>query len=312
MNAIVPQDPGTIPGLIIRMDAADLNGDEVVDNPQLPTSSLYGWSFSNGNSWADNNWYAYRANYQNGLGVADFATIWLQRITQSETGYQTILMAYEENPITFPNRAPFEGLSVNIPSHSDPSQLYSNSAPARTLNGTTYLNGVIVDPLTTANPLEFCILGTVMTERSFDEIYYTDTQWEGKIGELLLYDRALTEVEIQAASAYLRTKWISTADLESPRKTLNWDGMALDNETLTTAAPLTIHPNPTSGRFTVSGLQARVDIQIVSQAGLIVQNIRCLPGQAHLDIQHLPAGLYFVKIKEEGTGKVVVVRMVKL
>lgn len=312
MNAIVPQDPGTIPGLIIRMDAADLNGDEAIDNPQLPTSSLYGWSFSNGNSWAENNWYAYRANYQNGLGVADFATIWLQRITESETGYQTILMAYEENPITFPNRAPFEGLSVNIPSHTDPSQLYSNSAPARTLNGTTYLNGATVDPLTTANPLEFCILGTVMTERSFDEIYYTDTQWEGKIGELLLYDRALTETEMLAASAYLRTKWISTADLESPRKTLNWDGMALDNETLTTAAPLAIHPNPTSGRFTVSGLQAQADIQIVSQAGLIVQNIQCLPGQAHLDIQHLPAGLYFVKIKEEGASKVVVMRMVKL
>ncbi|WP_367390307.1 M64 family metallopeptidase [Lewinella sp. LCG006] len=311
-NAIVPQDPGTIPGLIIRMDAADLNGDETIDNPQLPTSSLYGWSFSNGNSWADDNWYAYRSNYQNGLGVADFATIWLQRIAQSETGYQTILMAYEENPITFPNRAPFEGLSVNIPSHSDPTQLYSNSAPARTLNGTTYLNGAIVDPLITANPLEFCILGTVMTERSFDEVYYTDTQWEGKIGELILYDRALTEVEMQAASAYLRTKWISTADLESPRRTLNWDGMALDNETLTATTPLFIHPNPTSGRFTVSGLQAQADIQIVSQAGLIVQNIQCLPGQNHLDMQHLSAGLYFVKIKEEGTGKVAVVRMVKL
>ena len=128
-------------------------------------------------------------------------------------------MAYEENPITFPNRTPFEGLSVNIPSHSDASQLYSNSAPAGTLNGTTYLNGEQIDPLSTANPLAFCVLGTVMTERSFNDVYFTDTQWEGKIGELLLYDRALTQTEMLAASAYLRTKWISTADLESPLKT---------------------------------------------------------------------------------------------
>ena len=308
-NAVDPINPSDIDGLIIRMDASDLNGNEIIDNPSPATSSLYGWDFANGNSWADGNWYAFRSNYQNGLGIADFATIWLQRIEDGETDYQTILMAYEENPITFPETAPFEGLSENIPRHSDASQIYSNNTPNSTLNGTTYLNGEIVDPLTTANPLEFCILGTVMTETSDEEVFYTDTHWEGKVGELILYDRDLTQTEMEGASEYLRKKWISMADLESPRRVLHWDGMALDVDAVE-EQKVVIYPNPTFGEFVISGLDGVYTIQILDRSGTLIESFTSKSGQ--LDIHHLPSGVYFVKMTSADKEKVFVNKVVKL
>ena len=298
-----PIDPSSISGLIVRMDASDLDGDQFIDNPPPATSSLYGWTFSNGNGWADNNWFAFRSNYQNGLGIADFATIWLQRITAGETGYQTILLAYQENQLSFPETAPFEGLSKNIPKHTDASQLYAGTAPDRTINGNTYLNGVLVDPLTTANPMEFCILGTVMTAISSDELFYTDTKWEGKIGEIILYDRALSPAEMEGASAYLRKKWLSVADLESPRKELYWDGIVISvEEESQDMEPLIIYPNPATDHFKIDGLDGSYTVQLHDSAGRLLK--RYAPKSAVFDIHDLPAGLYFVKVSDKDSAKI--------
>jgi hypothetical protein len=41
--------------------------------------------------------------------------------------------------------------------------------------------------------------------------YYTggpDIAWAGYIGEVLLYDHALADVERQSAESYLRAKWV--------------------------------------------------------------------------------------------------------
>ncbi|TNE47495.1 MAG: T9SS type A sorting domain-containing protein [Bacteroidetes bacterium] len=298
-----PVDPASISGMIVRMDASDLNGDQIVDNPPPPTSSLYGWTFSNGNAWADGNWFAFRSNYQNGLGVADFATIWLQRINTGETGYQTILLAYEENPLSFPGRAPFEGLSKNIPKHTDASQLYGNTAPDRTINGSTYLNGALVDPLTTPNPMEFCILGTVLTETSTNEVFYTDTHWEGKIGEIILYDRALSPEEMKGASAYLRTKWLSVADLESPRKELYWDGTVLSaDQKSPDMEQISIYPNPTTGLFRIDGLEGHNVVQLHDSAGRLLKQFT--PESEVFDMHDLPDGLYFVKAISNDRSKI--------
>lgn len=308
-----PIDPTSIAGLIIRMDASDLNGDGAVDNPQVPTGSLYNWEFTNGNYWSNGSWFALRSNYQNGLGVADFATIWLQRIENGETGYQTILMAYEENPITFPERAPFEGLSQNIPKHLDASQIYSDSAPNTTLDGTTYLNGKVVDPLTTPNPLEFCILGTVMTEKSFNEVFYTDTQWEGKVGEILLYDKALSQTEMEGASEYLRKKWISVADLESPRKVLNWDGMTLDVEDESSdKKEVFLFPNPTNNQFQIKGLRGDYSVQIINASGAVLKSFNNNLNKVNIDIQDLSSGLYFVKMTKSDNSEVIVHKILKI
>jgi hypothetical protein len=307
---IDPIDPNSLSGQIIRMDAADLNGDGAIDVPAPPTSSLYGWEFTNGNAWAENNWFAFRSNYQNGLGVADFATIWLQRITFGENGYQTILLAYEENPISFPKRAPFEGLTDNIPRHSDATQLYSNDAPVTTLNGTTYLNGQVVDPLSTPNPMEFCVLGTVMTEPSNREIFYTDTHWEGKIGELILYDRPLSEMEMKGVSEFLRKKWISVADLESPRRELQWDGMILDVERdPTLGSKISVFPNPTSGQFNLQGIDGHQSVSLLNSTGSLIRSFSNDGGS--YSIRDLPAGMYFVRIDSKDHSTVIVKPIIK-
>lgn len=306
-----PIDPASISGMIVRMDASDLDGDQMIDNPSPPTSSMYDWTFSNGNAWADFNWFAFRSNYQNGLGIADFATIWLQRIKDGETGYQTILLAYQEYPLSFPGTAPFEGLSGNIPRHSDASQIYSDAAPAHTVNGSTYLNGVSVDPFSTPNPMTFCILGTVMTEMSHHELLYTDTHWEGKIGEIILYDRALSPEEMEGASAYLREKWMRVADLESPGRELHWDGISLSVEKeRQDMDEMLIYPNPTTGVFRIEGLSERHAVQLHDSAGnRITQYVK---GSEVFDLTNLPAGFYVVKISGTTTAKTWIRSVVKI
>lgn len=220
-------------------------------------------------------------------------------------------MAYEENPISFPQRAPFEGLTRNIPRHTDATQLYSNLTPSTTLEGTTFLNGQVVDPLLTPNPMEFCILGTVMTEAANDEIFYTDTHWEGKIGELISYDRSLTNAEMKGASAYLRKKWISIADLESPRRVLEWDGIILEVETdLVTIPAVCISPNPTTTHFSVYGLEGAHIIQVLNTGGVVLHKFSA--GLPAYDVHDLPAGMYFVRIKSAEQTLDIVTTLIKM
>lgn len=313
-NAVYPEpiDPTTISGLVVRMDAADLDGDGMTDQPNPPTSSTYGWTFNNGNSWAENNWFAYRSNYQNGLGIVDFATIWLQRIEEAENGYQTILMAYQENALSFPNTAPFEGLSANIPKYDNSSQLFANDTPSSTLDGQTYLNGKVVDPLTTPNPLQFCVLGTVMTEVANEEIFYNDMRWEGKIGELLLWDHALSDEEMKGVSEFLRKKWIATADLESPRTAMEWDGFPVGTSPFFQKEPsISLYPNPTPSQLTIEGLSEDFTLEIMDGNGKIFKTLAAQNAPLNFDIQHLPPGIYFVKMVSEAQGQTFVRKIVK-
>ncbi|MBR9922590.1 MAG: T9SS type A sorting domain-containing protein [Bacteroidetes bacterium] len=287
-------DPGSIPGIILRMDASDLDGDGMTDEPQAPTSSLLDWYFPGGNQWAEGNWFAYRSHYQNGLGVADFATIWLQSIETQVSGYQTILMAYEENPISFPQTAPFEGLSENIPRDESADQLFAGNAPPTTLNGSTFLNGEEVDPLSTPNPLDFCILGVSMTEPSNSGVNYTDTQWEGKIGELILWETALSEAEMKGVSEYLRRKWISMADLSSPKTGIFWQEPTSTKQA-ETGNKIKLYPNPGNALLNIEGMDSATDkIQIYSMTGSLILSIDQTAERLILQMENLPRGMYTI------------------
>ncbi|MCB9283092.1 MAG: discoidin domain-containing protein [Lewinellaceae bacterium] len=295
LNLPDPIDPATLSGLLLHMDAADLDGDGQVDDPQAPTSSTLDWAFPGGNGWGS--WFAYRSNYQNGLGVADFATLWLQNIQQSVSGFQTILMAYRENPISFPGTAPFEALSPHIPKNEDASQLFPDNTPSTTLNGTTMLNGTAVDPLVTPNPLEFCILGVKMTQPANNSIFYTDTHWEGQLGELLLWDHPLSDAELAGASEYLRKKWISTADLESPRASIFWEfGPSSVQDQPPTFLSIRAFPNPVGRQFQVEGLEEGFTLRIISSNGALLANIACGAETVVIDMQQAPPGIFFLQV----------------
>ncbi len=306
-----PIDPAGVQGLILRMDAADLDGDGMIDNPAPPTSSVLDWYFPTGNNWDTNNWFAYRSNYQNGLGIADWATLWLQRIENGQSNFQTVLMAYQENDLSWAESGPMEALSETMPRHSDASQLYADSAPDATLNGSTFLNGQEVDPLTTSNPMEFCILGSSFTSPSNANILYTDVHWEGKIGEMLFYDTALSDEEMMGVSEFLRQKWISTAELESPRTPYEWAGIVSTEEPLA-EVEVSLSPNPTQDfLFIESNSTLPLQVRVFNSQGRLVQDGGVLMERKNMDVSQLVAGVYQVSLMEE--GKVAkVLRFVKI
>lgn len=225
-ETIDPIDPASIDGINLWMDASDLNGDRTVDN--LETSSAHSWQFKMNGNWRD--WFAYRSIYQNGLGIVDFATIWYQSIDTEDVQMRTVILAYEESSFSYDKTAPTYGLSQYIPRHSDASQLFSNDAPAVTLDGKTYLNGELVDPLTENNPMEFMILSSIFTELVNGTPEASDSHWEGKFGELITWDVELTEAQIKGVNEFLRKKWLSTADLESARTKVIWGSNPLDDK----------------------------------------------------------------------------------
>jgi hypothetical protein len=307
--AAEPIDPLTVDGLLIRMDASDINGDGITDQG-IPNGEGYDWLFTPNNGMTDSGWFAYRSAYQNGLGVADFGTIWFQGIDNTINDYQTIILAYEENAITFPERAPFQSLSADIPKHEDGSQIYSNNIPDRTRNGRTYVNGKAVDPLTTPNEMEFMVLATAMTEPSPNGVRFTDTQWEGKIGELLLYDRALTESEVQGISSFLGKKWISIGSLQSERVAVSREGTVSTGDVPDAPLPY-FFPNPVGDYLHIANLKTGSGVDIFTRDGRRVYTGRVTSSEMEVNVEELLPGLYFVRINNDQSGRVFVERFVK-
>ncbi|MEZ4919636.1 MAG: T9SS type A sorting domain-containing protein [Saprospiraceae bacterium] len=296
-----PIDPNSVGEILIRMDASDLNGDGQRDNPAPPSGSTYGWDFENGNKWSAGSWFAYRGNYQNGLGIADFGTIWLQRIENQEVGYQTVLMAYQENPLSFPESAPFESLSSSFPKHADGSQILSNNTPANTLNGSFYWNGEQVDPLNSVNDFQFNIMGAVLASSSNYPVFYTDTYWEGKLGELILYKNALTEEEVLGVSEYLRQKWISTAELESPRTAVQF-GTSSESTSTANELDLILSPNPATNHLTVRGLTRASMLKIYSASGQLCASYEASQERMVLPVRDLLPGTYYLSVQDTKMG----------
>jgi hypothetical protein len=305
----VPIDPLTVDGMLIRMDASDIDGDGVTDQA-IPNGEGYDWLFTPNNGMTDDGWFAYRSAYQNGLGIADFGTIWFQGIDSPIDGYQTIIMAYEENPISFPERAPFSSLANDIPKHENGTQIYSNNAPDRTLSGRTYVNGQEIDPLTTSNEMEFMILATAMTEPAPNAVLYTDTQWEGKIGELLLYDRALTDSEIKGISSYLSIKWLSIGDLDSERVPFSYSETVSTQGIEEVTRPF-LYPNPTDDFIQLSNLKSGSRVDIYTQDGRVIYSEITTSTDAQITVSNLVSGLYFVRIYDEASNRMYVEKFVR-
>jgi hypothetical protein len=301
-----PINPMQIPGLMVRMDASDLNGDEQTDDPAPVSSSLYNWAFTPENGWQSDNWFAFRGNQQNGLGIADFATIWFQCIQEGFSGYQTVVMAYEENALSWRGSAPFFGLSEVMPYSAAPAErLYAEDTPGTTLNGQTYLNGKAVNPMAIANPMEFSVLAQTFTEPA-GWTDCTDTHWEGSIGELLFYEGALSEAQLTGISEYLRQKWISTADLESVRTGVSWDGMNTRTLERTSSVALQVTPNPATDHATllVNGLgQEVVTLSLNATTGqrLFQKQVDASQQPISLDdwMQQIHSGFFILTVRTE-------------
>ena len=77
-------------------------------------------------------------------------------------------------------------------------------------NGSTYLNGVKVDGTTTVLPTAFSMVSLVTTANVQASLIARDRTYRSggiKLGEVLIYDRPLTDAERVSVEAYLHTKW---------------------------------------------------------------------------------------------------------
>lgn len=310
-NDVSPIDPLSISGITLWMDASDLDGNGETDAP-LASSSAYHWNFRKGGQWEQNSWFPYRGSYQNGLGVVDFATMWFQYLDGGTNQIQSIMLAYEENDLSFPGSAPIYGLLENIPKYQDASRLFSESAPARTLNGEVRLNGEVVDPLTTPNPLDFMLLSVVMTEKSDAYTFASHEYWEGKIGEIIIWDRPLTTEQTEGIHAFLRKKWISLADLESPRSAGTWSDVSTGVFELEASRQLLISPNPTTGQIRIQATGVNQwDLHISDLQGRLLWQQKGEGANIQLDLSHLENGFYFVLVRDRQSGTMLRQRVIK-
>lgn len=333
---IEPINPSEIPGVNLWMDASDLDGNGIKDEGVL-SSSAHSWEFKVGGQWAENSWFPYRANNQNGMGIVDFSTMWYQYISTSVSDSRTVLMAYEENTFSYNKTAPFHSLNEHIPRHIDATQLLSNDAPITTLNGKTFLNGEIVDPLIQENPLEFMILTVEFSELVNFSPNASDENWEGKLGELISWNVQLTEEQLKGVHEFMRRKWLSSAHLESPRLKVTWgtdhitdddnDGVMNDvDECLNTPIGevvdangcseiqlsiedeqlkqgIKFYPNPVLNILTIDSEIPLKKVKIFSILG--EKLIEVSANFEAISVESLPKGIYIVRVFSDETSTII-------
>ncbi len=96
----------------------------------------------------------------------------------------------------------------------------SGWASANIRDGSTYLNGVLVDGTATVLPTDYSIISLVTTGNVETSMLTRDRTYRAggiKLGELLIYDRALTDEERQGVEAYLYTKWMVPGAAQDPQ-----------------------------------------------------------------------------------------------
>jgi len=205
--------------LLLWLDAADTDGDGAEDALPPKRGVLLGWkSKAGGASFGERNMVFFQPNRQNGRGVANWETIWLQLLAKPVTGWRTVVLAYREHSLSRPGTAPFAGLSPFLGKGADATRLFSDTVAPETRAAAVYLDGGRVDPFTAPAPEGFHVL-TVIFDRPIDvPLDRTDTHWSGAVGEILVYDGPLADGERAGVEEYLRRKWISSIDLERPAR----------------------------------------------------------------------------------------------
>jgi autotransporter-associated beta strand protein len=120
-------------------------------------------------------------------------------------------------------------------------KIYDGNASANVRNGTSKLNGAVIDGLTTDRPNDFAIisvvtLGNVEASRvSYDRTFARS--WEGEIAEILIYDVALSSEDEILVGDYLAYKYGLTTTYSgySPPISLSITNTYATNLTATTA-----------------------------------------------------------------------------
>lgn len=174
------------------------------------------------------------------------------------------------------------------------------------------LNGETVDPLQTPNPLDFMLLSIVMTEQSNALTFASHEYWEGKVGEIIIWDRPLTSAQTKGVHAFLYEKWISLADLESSRTAVEWGSISTNTAEIVPSRQLRLHPNPTSGlvQIQATGLQVW-QLNIFDLQGRMLWQQKGSGNMISVDMSTFENGIYLVQLRDQESGHVLRKRVVK-
>jgi hypothetical protein len=96
--------------------------------------------------------------------------------------------------------------------------IWDSAASNNVKNGSTYVNGALVDGLNTARPtatstITLVTTGAVTADRFSADRTAFDTSWHGDLVELIVFGRALSETERRDVEAYLNGRYCLWAPL---------------------------------------------------------------------------------------------------
>ena len=215
-KSVKPLDPDRLGknAIVLWFDASDADGDGKTDR-DIPARGPLNIN-EKINPDQRKLFVNYEPNALNGKGIGGFDDVWVQSIGKEAKGFQTIVMVYRESSVSFPGKSPFIGLSGYIGRSAEPDKRLFDpeNTDELTKEGTTWLNGKKIDPFTTPNPMDFCILTVELGAVSDLSIQKTEGYWEGSVAEILILNRALSDEERKGIEEYLRRKWFASVDLE--------------------------------------------------------------------------------------------------
>jgi hypothetical protein len=195
-------------------DASDLNGDGNPDGIVPERGPLKDWTEK---TWRNPGkiFAKYEPNSLNGMGVCAFGNVWVSDLGKKASGIQTVFLVYRESSMTFPGKFIFRDLNSYLGASSEPRKRIFDfeNVDEKTQRARVYLNGTEVDPFTTPNPMEFCILTVEFPSLIEDSFSGIEGNWEGDMAEMIFLDKALTETERKGVEEHLRKKWFSTIDI---------------------------------------------------------------------------------------------------
>ncbi|MCK0156457.1 M64 family metallo-endopeptidase [Cellulophaga sp. F20128] len=212
--AISPSEIGNR-SVKLWLDASDIDGNGSEDSVLPLRGPVKAWKSK---TWRTPNdlFIKYEPNTLNGKGVAAFDKVWVESMENEIKDFHTVIMVYKESSVSTPGTSLYRGLNQFIGKSKDhkKSMFDIESIDDRTKNGEVYLNGEKINPFTTPNPMDYCILTVQLASPSDVGLKRTEGLWEGAIAELIVIDRKLTEWERKGIEEYLRRKWFSTIDIE--------------------------------------------------------------------------------------------------
>lgn len=216
-NDIEALNPSSVSGLQIKLwfDANDLDGDRREDPVSPPRGPLREWKEKTrrnpGKLFAK-----YEPNKLNGKGVCAFDNVWISDLGKKVSDFQTLILVYKESDMTQAGKSPFRDLNKYLGTSSNPQKrIFDPETIAdQTKNGKVYLNGKLVDPFNTANPMDYCILTVEFASAIKDPFSRFEGLWEGEIAEMIFFDGILSESERKGIEKYLHKKWLAAVSTQ--------------------------------------------------------------------------------------------------